>query len=70
MPRLVQFWNTLRRAQFGRFSWPTRSRRRGLSRRRTPGAKGPYLLDLHIDKTYPTPIAPGRDRRREWEDND
>lgn len=33
-------------------------------------ASGPYLLDLHIDKTYPTPVGIWRARQREWEDND
>lgn len=37
---------------------------------RALAAEGPYLLDLHIDKTYPTPIGPWRERQREWEDND
>ncbi len=32
--------------------------------------RGPYLLDLHIDKTYPTPVGVWRDRQKEWEDND
>ena len=32
--------------------------------------EGPYLLDLHIDKTYPTPVGPWRERQQEWEDND
>jgi acetolactate synthase-1/2/3 large subunit len=34
------------------------------------GASGPYLLDLHIDKTYPTPVSVWRARQKEWEDND
>jgi acetolactate synthase-1/2/3 large subunit len=33
-------------------------------------AEGPYLLDLRIDKTYPTPVGAWRDRQKEWEDND
>lgn len=33
-------------------------------------AQGPYLLDLHIDKTYPTPVGVWRERQQEWEDND
>jgi acetolactate synthase-1/2/3 large subunit len=33
-------------------------------------AVGPYLLDLHIDKTYPTPVKVWRERQHEWEDND
>jgi acetolactate synthase-1/2/3 large subunit len=33
-------------------------------------AKGPYLLDLHTDKTYPTPVKVWRERQLEWEDND
>jgi acetolactate synthase-1/2/3 large subunit len=36
--------------------------RRGLE------ADGPYLLDLRIDKTYPTPIAPWRAAVKAWED--
>ena len=31
---------------------------------------GPYLLDLHVDKTYPTPVGPWRERIKHWEDND
>ncbi len=31
---------------------------------------GAYVLDLHIDKTYPTPVGPWRERQHEWEDND
>ena len=37
---------------------------------RALGASGPYLLDLHIDKTYPTPVGVWRERQKEWEDND
>lgn len=33
-------------------------------------AAGPYLLDLHIDKTYPTPVKVWQERQQEWEDND
>jgi acetolactate synthase-1/2/3 large subunit len=33
-------------------------------------AAGPYLLDLQIDKTYPTPVGAWRERQKEWEDND
>jgi acetolactate synthase-1/2/3 large subunit len=33
-------------------------------------ADGPYLLDLHTDKTYPTPVKVWRERQQEWEDND
>jgi acetolactate synthase-1/2/3 large subunit len=33
-------------------------------------SNGPYLLDLHIDKTYPTPVSAWRERQHEWEDND
>ncbi len=33
-------------------------------------AFGPYLLDLHIDKTCPTPVGVWRQRQQEWEDND
>jgi len=38
--------------------------------RRASGAKGPYLLDLRVDKTYPTPVGAWRERQKEWEDND
>ncbi|MCA9284648.1 MAG: thiamine pyrophosphate-binding protein [Phycisphaerales bacterium] len=38
--------------------------------RRALAANGPYLLDLHIDKTYPTPVGVWRERQHEWEDND
>ena len=31
-------------------------------------ADGPYLLDLRIDKTYPTPVAPWRAAVKAWED--
>ncbi len=31
---------------------------------------GPYILDLHTDKTYATPVGVWRDRQKEWEDND
>ncbi len=31
---------------------------------------GPYLLDLYIDKTYPTPVGVWRERQKHWEDND
>ena len=37
---------------------------------RALGATGPYLLDLHIDKTYLTPVKAWRERQQEWEDND
>jgi acetolactate synthase-1/2/3 large subunit len=37
---------------------------------RALGAAGPYLLDLHIDKAYSTPVKVWRERQREWEDND
>jgi len=33
-------------------------------------AAGPYLLDLHVDKTCPTPVNAWRERQREWEDDD
>ena len=36
--------------------------------RRGLAANGPYLLDLRIDKTYPTPIAPWRAAVKAWED--
>ena len=38
--------------------------------RRALGASGPYLLDIHIDKTYPTPVKVWQERQMEWEDND
>lgn len=37
---------------------------------RALAAHGPYLLDLHIDKTYPTPVTPWRERQAEWEDHE
>jgi acetolactate synthase-1/2/3 large subunit len=37
---------------------------------RALSATGPYLLDLHTDKTYPTPVKVWRERQQEWEDND
>jgi acetolactate synthase-1/2/3 large subunit len=37
---------------------------------RALSATGPYLLDLRIDKTYPTPVNAWRERQKEWEDND
>ena len=37
---------------------------------RALSASGPYLLDLHTDKTYPTPVQVWRERQQEWEDND
>ena len=37
---------------------------------RAVDAKGPYLLDLHVDKRYPTPVGVWRERQKEWEDND
>jgi acetolactate synthase-1/2/3 large subunit len=30
----------------------------------------PYLLDLRIDKTYPTPVGPWRERVAEWHDHE
>lgn len=33
-------------------------------------ASRPYLLDLIIDKTYPTPVGVWRERQQQWEDND
>lgn len=33
-------------------------------------ASGPYLLDLRVDKTFPTPVSPWRERQKEWEDNE
>lgn len=30
----------------------------------------PYLLDLRVDKRYPTPIAPWRERQAAWEDHE
>lgn len=37
---------------------------------RALAASGPYLLDLCVDKVYPTPIGAWRERQKEWEDND
>jgi acetolactate synthase-1/2/3 large subunit len=37
--------------------------------RRALEADGPYLLDLRVDKTAPTPIAPWRLAVRQWEDH-
>ena len=37
---------------------------------RAVAAGGPFLLDLVVDKTYPTPVGAWRDRVKEWEDND
>ncbi|MCO5089224.1 MAG: thiamine pyrophosphate-dependent enzyme, partial [Methylobacteriaceae bacterium] len=37
---------------------------------RALSAGGPYLLDLQIDKTFPTPVNAWRERQKEWEDND
>lgn len=31
---------------------------------------GPYLLDLDVEKTFPTPVGVWRERQKEWEDND
>lgn len=42
----------------------------GSAAERALDATGPYLLDLRIDKTYPTPVGPWRARQQEWEDND
>jgi acetolactate synthase-1/2/3 large subunit len=42
----------------------------GAAVKRALGAAGPYLLDLHVDKTYPTPVQAWRDRQKEWEDTD
>jgi len=33
-------------------------------------AQGPFLLDLHADKVYPTPVGVWRERQQAWEDND
>ena len=45
-------------------------RHRGRGRRARSTRRGPYLLDLHTDKTYPTPVGVWRERQQEWEDND
>jgi acetolactate synthase-1/2/3 large subunit len=37
---------------------------------RALAATGPYLLDLRIDKRYPTPVGAWRERVAHWEDND
>ncbi|MHB1518385.1 MAG: thiamine pyrophosphate-dependent enzyme [Acidimicrobiales bacterium] len=31
---------------------------------------GPYLLDLRVGKTYPTPAGPWRERQAAWEDHE
>lgn len=31
---------------------------------------GPYLLDIRIDKKYPTPVGAWRERQAEWEDHE
>ena len=33
-------------------------------------AEGPYLMDLRIDKSYPTPVGAWRERQAEWEDHE
>lgn len=38
--------------------------------KRSLETSGPYLLDLRIDKTYPTPVGVWRERVKEWEDNE
>jgi acetolactate synthase-1/2/3 large subunit len=30
----------------------------------------PYLLDLRVDKTYPTPVGAWRERQAAWEDHE
>jgi thiamine pyrophosphate-dependent acetolactate synthase large subunit-like protein len=40
----------------------------GAAARRALEAGGPYLLDLRIDKAYPTPVAPWRAAVKAWED--
>ena len=42
----------------------------GEAMERALAADGPYLLDLHVDKTYPTPVGVWKQRQQEWEDND
>jgi acetolactate synthase-1/2/3 large subunit len=42
----------------------------GAALARALAAPGPYLLDLHIDKRYPTPVGAWRERQQEWEDVD
>lgn len=37
---------------------------------RALASDGPYLLDLVIDKTYPTPVGAWRERQQHWEDDD
>lgn len=31
---------------------------------------GPYVLDLRVEKSYPTPVGPWRERQLEWHDTD
>jgi acetolactate synthase-1/2/3 large subunit len=38
--------------------------------RRALAARGPYLLDLRVNKVYPTPVGVWRERQKEWEDID
>ena len=38
--------------------------------RRGLASRLPYLLDLRVDKTYPTPVGVWRDRQAEWEDHE
>lgn len=42
----------------------------GAAMERALSADGPYVLDLHTDKTYPTPVGPWRERQGEWEDHE
>lgn len=32
-------------------------------------SQGPYLLDLRIDKAFPTPVTPWKESAKEWEDD-
>jgi acetolactate synthase I/II/III large subunit len=41
----------------------------GAMQRALADRAGPYLLDLRVDKTYPTPVSAWRDRQLEWEDD-
>ena len=36
---------------------------------RALATEGPYVLDLVVDKTWPTPIAPWRNAVHHWEDD-
>ena len=62
-------WVAFARAMGGDGERVDRPRDIGAAVRRALNTAGPYLLDLHIDKTYPTPVKVWRERQHEWEDN-